>query len=142
MPVKKKAKGKTVSESELRKLGEKAMADFTAESQARYDKARKLYDRQDADTQDALDRMTSLLCRIARRHMWVGVGKKGDRIVFTIAEEIIFHNMFYMANMILMDLAQMDVRVAGFQLPSDLCAHCLAPLHTKKAVKKSVRKSK
>lgn len=137
MPVKKKAKGKTVSESELRKLGEKAMVDFTAESQARYDKARKLYDRQDADTQDALDRMTSLLCRIARRHMWVGVGKKGDRIVFTIAEEIIFHNMFYMAVEILKDLGQMDVRVAGFSYPNDMCVECHREL---KPSKKKVRK--
>lgn len=121
MPVKKK---NAVSESELRKHAQKAMDDFTVEAKARFDKAKKLYDRQDFDTQDALDRMTTLLCRIARKNMWVGVGKRGDRIVFTIPEETVYHNIFYMVCEILKDLAQMDVKVAGFEWPRDMCAEC------------------
>jgi hypothetical protein len=130
-PVKKKG-AKKVSEVELRKLAEQAMADFTSESQARKDKAQKLYDKQDSETQDALDRMTTLLCRIAKRHMWVGVGKKGDRIVMTIPETTIYHNMFYMSVEILKDLAQMDVKVSGFEMPSTLCAECHTELKPSK----------
>lgn len=135
--VAKKKPKKAVSESELHKLAEKAMEDFKSEAKARYDKAQKLYKKQDADTQDALDRMTTLLCRIARRHMWVGVGKKGDRVVFTIPEETIFHNMSYMAVEILKDLAQMDVKVAGFDF-KNLCMEChteLKPTAKKKGKK-------
>lgn len=135
MVAKKKSKN-LVSESELRKLGEKAMEDFTAEAKARYNKAHRLYAKQDDATQDALDRMTTLLCRIARKHMWVGVGKKGDRVVFTIPEQTIYHNMFYMSVEILKDLAQMDVKIAGFDFHG-LCAECHREL---KPAKKKVKR--
>lgn len=134
--VTKKKPKRTMSESELQKQATRVMADFTAEAKARYDKAKKLYDKQDADTQEALDRMTTLLCRIAKRHMWVGVGKVGDRVVSEIPETVIYHNMFYMAVEILKDLAQMDVKVAGFEMPSTLCAECHTELKpSKKKVK-------
>jgi hypothetical protein len=118
--VKKKSK---VNEDKLRELGKKAMDDFSAEAKARHTKAKRLYDKQDSDTQEALDRMTTLLTRIAKRHMWVGLGA-GDKIVFTIPEETIYHNMFYMAVEILKDLGEFDVKVAGFHFPKDLCASC------------------
>lgn len=134
-------KAKAVNLDELRKLAGQAMEDFKIEAKARHDKAHKLYVKQDDDTQDALDRMTALLVRIARRQMWVGVGGKQDRLVMVIPEETIYHNMVFMAVEILKDLAQMDVRVAGFKFVHNLCAECYAEISPKKqTVKKKVRK--
>lgn len=133
--MKKNAK-KKVSEKELHALASKAMDEFKAEAKKRHEIARRLYERQDDETQEALDRMTTLLVRIAKRHMWVGVGKQGDKIVFTIPEETVYHNMFYMAVEILKDLAQMDVKIAGFDFPRDVCADCHVPIKPAKAKKK------
>jgi hypothetical protein len=132
--VKKKAKA-SISESELRKLADKAMVDFNAEATERFVRAKQLYDRQSGDAQDAITRMTNLLCRIAKRQMWVGIGK-GDRVVMDIPEQTIYHNMFYLACEILKDLAQMDVMVSGFKIPADLCAECYIEL---KPAKKKVK---
>lgn len=139
-PVKKKAP-KPISESELRKLADAAMEDFKAEAKARYDKAHKVYVKQDDDTQDALDRMVTLLCRIARRNMWVSAGKRGDRLVLTIPDETVYHNMFYMGVEILKDLAIMDIRIANYTPPADLCAECGKEVKPKKkpTAKKKVK---
>jgi hypothetical protein len=136
-PTKKK---RVVSEDKLREMANEAMEQFKSEAKTRYGQAHKLYAKQDDETQEAIDRMTTFLCRIARRHMWVGVGKRGDRIIFTIPEDTIYHNMFYMTTEILKDLASFDVKVAGFHLPKDLCAVCSTEIKVtkKKVVKKHV----
>lgn len=111
-----------ISDAKLRRMGAAAMTQFQAEAKARHDKAHKLYETQDDDTQDALDRMTTLLCRIARKNMWISTG--GSNMVLQIPEDTIYNNMFYLANEILKDLAQFDIKVAGFQFPDNLCAVC------------------
>jgi hypothetical protein len=55
--------------------------------------------------------------------MWVGAGK-GDRIVVEIPNDAIWNNALYMAVEILKDLAYMDIRVADFTWPTDLCMEC------------------
>lgn len=123
---------KKVSENKLREMAESAMVDFTADAKARYEKANAIYAQQDSDTQDALDRMTALLCQIARRRMWVGVGSREDRLVCTIPEEVVYHNMFYMAVEIMKDLAVMDIKVANYKHPENICAMCGGVKATKK----------
>jgi hypothetical protein len=140
-PVKKKSKPpvKKVSESKLRELADAAMADFKAEAKKRYDHAHAIYNKQDDDTQDALDRVTALLCQTARRNLWVSVGKRGDRLISQIPEETIYHNMHYMAVEILKDLAVMDIKVANFKWTDRLCALCGNEIESKprKKAKKS-----
>lgn len=129
---------KKVTEAKLKELVAAQMAVFTADAKARYEKARRGYVKQSDDTQDALDRMTALLVRIARKHMWVSVGKREDRVVIQIPEETIYHNMFYMASEILKDLATFDVRVADYTFPADVCVECgkeIKPTKKKKKVK-------
>lgn len=135
MPTAKK-KSRKLSEFALRTLANEQMEAFKVEAKERYTTARKLYEKQDDETQEALDKMTALLCRIARKNMWVGVGKKDDRIVLQIPEETIYANMFYMANEILKDLALFDIRVATYTFPPDTCVECGHPAKPKKAKKK------
>lgn len=130
---------KKVSEARLFEMAQKAMADFSAEAKKRYDKAHRSYKQQDDDTQDALDRMTTLLCRIARKKMWVTTGGRQDRVVMTIPEETVYHNMFYMAVEILKDLAVMDVRVANYTFPADTCVECGKTIELKPRAKKKVK---
>lgn len=123
--VKKKlAKPRVVSSAKLKRMADETMESFKKEATARYEKANKLYEQQDEATRDALDRMTALLCRIARKNMWIGVKGYENRAVLQIPEETIYHNMFYMACEIIKDLAQFDIQVAGFKFPENLCAVC------------------
>jgi hypothetical protein len=133
MPTKKTGRKSAV---DVQKLAQASMAAFVSDAEARYKKARRVYEIQDDETQDALDRMTTLLCRIARKNMWVGVGKTAEeRVVLTIPEETIYHNMFYMANEILKDLALFDIRVAEYTFPPNLCVECGAEVKPRKKVK-------
>ena len=132
--AKKKADKRKVTDEQLRKAAQSVMDEFKAESEARYRKAKKHYNSQDDDTQEVLDRITTHLLRIARKHMWVGVGN--DKIVMQIPEEIIYHNMFYMAVEILKDLALMDVRVANYTFPADVCVECGKEIKAKKKAKR------
>lgn len=139
MAKKKSPAMKKVSESKLRELAAEQMTVFAAEAKQRYDKARRGYVKQSEDTQDALDRITTLLVRIARKHMWVSAGKREDRIVLQIPEETVYHNMFYMANEILKDLATLDVRVADYTFPAGVCVECgneIKPMKKKAKAKK------
>ena len=135
--AKKKAKpAKKMSEAKLRKLADKALAQFQAEAAERYELAMKVYKQQDSATKDALDRMIDLLCRIARTQMWVGTGTgKRERIVLSIPDQVVRQNMTYMAVEILLDLAQMDVKVEGFRFP-DMCVVCKKQVKPKKSKRK------
>lgn len=131
-----KKKSKVVSPEKLRELADESMAIFTTDAKARYDKAHKLYEEQDDATQDALDRMTTLLCRIARRNMWVSAGEKSNRLVLQIPEQTIYHNMFYMSVEIVKDLALFDVKIAGFKFSDNLCVECYKNIKPKRPKKK------
>lgn len=130
---------KKVSGEKLFELATTAMEEFQAEAKKRHAKAHTHYAKQDDDTQDAWDRMTTLLCRIARKRMWVGVGKRDDRVVMTIPDETVYHNMFYMAGEILKDLATFDIRVASYTFPANMCVECGTELKSK-PTKKKVKK--
>lgn len=112
---------KRVPEKKLWEHMEKVMVEFTKASERRYAKAMKVYDAQDAITQDALDRMVDHLCAIARKKMYVGT--QTDRVVAAIPDQVVKNNMTYMAVEILIDLAQMDIQIEGFKMPK-LCAVC------------------
>jgi hypothetical protein len=127
-----KKKSTKADMAKLRKDADKVMDEFIAESKARYDQAWKLIEFQDEQTKDAIERMTFLLARIARRRMWVGVGKREDRIVLDIPEQTIEHNVTYMAVEILKDLGHMDVQVERFDFNPGLCAECHVPVKPSK----------
>lgn len=124
---------KKLSDAKLEKLGQDALEKFQAESLARFEKAQKFVELQDADTRDALDRMISLLEDIARPSILVR--PENDRkhgITVLLPKETITHNATWMAVEILKDLGSMDVRVASFKFPKDLCATCHDPIKPKK----------
>jgi hypothetical protein len=83
--------------------------------------------------------MTTLLCQITRKQMWVGVGKREDRIVNLIPEQTVYHNMFAMSVEIIKDLATFDIRVANFKFPENLCAVCSDEIKPKAVKKKAVK---
>lgn len=132
----KSAPRKRIPEKKLWEHMDKAMAEFKEASEERYERAMKVYNEQDALTQDALDRMIDILCAIARRHMWVGAGPNSDRVVQVIPDQVVKQNMTYMAVEILIDLAQMDVQVEGFKMPKNLCAVCRKEIRPKKKGKR------
>ena len=123
---------KKMSETKLRELADQSLAAFQADSELRYQGAKAVYDEQDNQTKDALDRMIDLLSGIARRRMWVSAGGE-NRMVVTLPDQVIRHNMTYMAVEILKDLAIFDVKVDNFTFPDHLCGVCNRP---RKKVKK------
>ena len=138
--VKKKSKPvvtKKVSDNQLQVMAEKALADFKEAAEDRYNRAMKVYEAQDNETKDALDRMIDLLSGIARKRMWVAPSRGSEhRAVVLLPDQVIRQNMTYMAVEILKDLAQMDVRVAGFKFPEGLCLVCSTEIKPKKKRKK------
>jgi hypothetical protein len=134
-PTKKKS-----PEDKLNVLAEVQMALFSAEAEQRFESAMRVFNAQDADTKDAIARVTAVLCRIGRKRMWFALGKKGDRIVREIPEKTMWYNMFYLATEIVKDMGQMDVKISGFKFPADLCATCNTQLtKTKPIAKKKVK---
>lgn len=131
MAVKKKSKPvviKKVSEAKLQELATKALDDFREAAEERYQGAMAVYEAQDNETKDALDRMIDLLSGIARKRMWVAPSRGSDiKAVVLLPDQVIRQNMTYMAVEILKDLAQMDVRVASFTFPDHLCGVCNRP---------------
>ena len=134
-PAKKKS-----DRSKLYVQAEKAMIQFSAESKARFESVQRLISYQDMDTRDAIERMTNLLVRLARRRMWFGVGNRDDRIVLDIPEQTVEWNMTYMAVEILKDLGQMDVQIEAFDFNPGLCCECQVPVKPSKSKKKVVKK--
>lgn len=131
MVTKKKLKTRALAPGKVKAIAAESMALFEKEAKARYDKSRKLYIEQDDETMEALERMITLLCRIARKNMWVSAG--AERIVMQIPEQTIYHNMHYMAVEILKDLAQFDIKVANFKFSEMLCATCYSDHVVKKS---------
>ena len=129
-PMKKKA-----HETEVLALAQER---FHKDAVERRSKAQKHYEAQDDDTQEAIDRMAAMLEKIARRQMWVRIGE--NKVVSQIDAEDITMNMFYMANEIIKDLAVMDVKVANYKFPGNLCAECGTEIKlTKKPTKKGTK---
>jgi hypothetical protein len=106
----------------------KAQAEFMVASFDRMKSAKAVYDMQDGNTRDAIDRMQALLIRLARTRMWIVVGenKKGrkERVIADLPHDAIWNNALYMAVQMLKDLSYMDIRVANFTWPVDLCMEC------------------
>jgi hypothetical protein len=105
----------------------RVQAEFMVASFDRMKSAKAVYDMQDSATRDAIDRMQALLIRIARTRMWVAVeNKKGksERVICDLPHDAIWNNALYMAVQMLKDLSYMDIRVANFNWPVDLCMEC------------------
>jgi len=120
---------------------QRAQAEFMVASFDRMTQAKAVYDMQDAVTRDSIDRMQALLIRLARTRMWVVVGenKKGkkERVICDLPHDAIWNNALYMAVQMLKDLAYMDIRVANFNWPVDLCVECGTEI---KPIRKKVRR--
>jgi len=128
---------KKVSEAKLQQMAQEALDNFKAASEERYERAKKVYDAQDNETKDALDRMIDLLSGIARKRMWVSQTRGSNvKAIVLLPDQVIRHNMFYMAVEILKDLAQMDVRIASFKFPEGLCLVCSNEIKPKKKRRK------
>ena len=110
----------------------RAQAEFMVASFDRMKSAKAVYDMQDSITRDAIDRMQALLIRLARTRMWVvtGENKKGkkERIICDLPHDAIWNNALYMAVQMLKDLSYMDIRVANFNWPVDMCIECGAEI--------------
>ncbi len=123
---------KKINEAKMQKIAGGALKEFQEAAQGRYRRAKVVYDAQDSETQDSLDRMIDLLGRTARKTMWVSASKgSSQKVLVPLPGDAIHHNTFYMAVEILKDLGQMDVKVGGFTFPKDVCAVCSTPIKKK-----------
>lgn len=105
-----------------------------ADSWDRMQYAKQVYDFQNAAGRDAIDRMQSVLIRLSRKSFWIGKGR--ERILAEIPKDAIWNNALYMAVEMMKDLAYMDIRVADFTWPPDLCMECGKPLRPVKKGRK------
>lgn len=124
MPVaKKKSPKKKTSWDQLEKLADLKAQEFAEESEHRFHRAMDVYEAQDEDTQEAIDRMADVMKTIGRTQMWVSTSRTGPRKIVYFSPDTIRHNALYLAVEAVKDLALMDVRVANFKF-IDRCVTC------------------
>jgi hypothetical protein len=102
--------------------------EFQVLSEVRQEIAKDAYDVQDAGTQRTIDRMVATLQQYATGYITAKVGK--TVVPVKIDNDFIGMNLFYLAVEIVKDLAFMDIRVAEFEFPEQLCAVCGTQLTT------------
>jgi hypothetical protein len=96
--------------------------EFTSLSEVRLDMALDAYSVQDEETQAVIDRIAATLQQYATGYVTAKVGKAA--IPVAIDNDLLGYNLFYLAVEIVKDLAFMDIRVAEFEFPDQVCASC------------------
>jgi hypothetical protein len=102
--------------------------DFKMLSEVRQEIAKDAYDAQDEITQRTIDRMVATLQQYATGYITAKVGRTA--VPVAIDNDYIGMNLFYLAVEIVKDLAFMDIRVAEFEFPEQVCANCGIELTT------------
>lgn len=96
--------------------------EFKELSEVRQEIAKDAYDVQDEITQQTIDRITATLQQYATGYITAKVNKTA--VPVKIDNDFIGMNLFYLAVEIVKDLAFMDIRVAEFEFPEQICASC------------------
>jgi hypothetical protein len=102
--------------------------EFKMLSEVRFEIAQDAYAVQDELTQATIDRMVATLQQYATGYITAKVGKTA--VPVAIDNDYIGYNLFYLAVEIVKDLAFMDIRVAEFEFPDQVCASCGIELTT------------
>lgn len=84
-----------------------AAEEFKDISEIRYELAMDVYNAQDAKTKVVIDKIVATLQQFSKTD-----------------NEIVGWNLMYLATEIVKDLAFMDIRVAEFEFPVQMCAMC------------------
>lgn len=83
----------------------------------------RLYYEQDEDTRRMIDRMLSAMRRMAGEpYITIRDGKTARTVA--VEQELQDRNFIYIAMRILVRLAEMDIQIANFRLPKEICAEC------------------
>ena len=102
--------------------------EFKELSEVRLEIAQDAYNVQDDETKKTIDRMVATLQQYATGYITAKVNKTA--VPVKIDHDYIGYNLFYLAVEIVKDLAFMDIRVAEFEFPEQLCASCGVELTT------------
>ena len=102
--------------------------EFKELSEVRQEIAKDAYDVQDELTQQTIDRITATLQQYATGYITAKVNRSA--VPVKIDNDFIGMNLFYLAVEIVKDLAFMDIRVAEFEFPEQICASCGIELST------------
>lgn len=95
------------------------------------------FDHQDEQTKEVIRMIRDRLSLIATGTIRVFPnGRNNPGVTVTINQELIDHNLLYMATEIVKDLAFMDIRVENYEFPTVYCNECGEKLKPKKKVKK------
>jgi hypothetical protein len=129
-----KARKKTPA-AVLDKLADEWNSGFQEIADTKYALARGMYDGQDGETKEALDRIHDVVRSVFRNQLWIAKTRTGERKVFTTDAETQGKFTFYVAMEIAKDLALMDIRVGNFTFTKD-CVECGKPVKGKKKGKR------
>lgn len=101
----------------------RAIADFDDKIDHRYEHAKKIYDAQDGETQQAIDKMVVTMAKMAGRpnFTYQGYSMNADEGWMQRAQE---KNFIWIAIRLLTRCAQWDIRIAKFKAPKTRCSIC------------------
>lgn len=117
-----------------------AVEEFKQLTMIRYEMAKDVFDHQDEDTQEVLQRIVDRLRLSATGYITVSVNPPHSAVVpVKIEQQYVDFNLLFIATEILKDLATFDVRVASFEFPPSLCASCGAEITGQARKRKRVR---
>ena len=98
---------------------------FKASTEARHRLALDVFNHQDSDTQEVIERIQDRLMIGANGVIRVYPnGKQQRSVILDVGLDYMTMNALYVAVEILKDLALMDVQIAQFQFPTSVCAEC------------------
>ena len=110
---------------------------FRASTEARHRLALDVFNHQDSDTQEVIERIQDRLSIGANGvvRVWPD-GKRGKSVLLNVGLDYMQMNALYVAVEILSDLAMMDVQVANFEFPTNVCSECGVKLNSPRRKKR------
>jgi hypothetical protein len=111
------------------KLTADAVEEWESVSLIKYELAKTAYDAQDAETQEAIDRIVKTLQTYATGYINVQLQPPiGAMVPVKVSAEYLGYNLLFLAVEIAKDLGFVGIRLANFVFPETLCASCGAEL--------------
>lgn len=117
---------KVFSAKEQRKLereADNALIDLEEEVEQRYKYARKIYDKQDEQTQAAIDHLIGTMEKMAGPPVFIfrGIRMNADTDQHKTIQQ---KNFMWIAVRLLVACARWDIKIANFKLSKQRCADC------------------
>ena len=123
---------KKTSIAALWKLGEERLTILTKQVDDEFKLAKQVYDEQDDETQESIDRIHETLMTVGAVCMWVSTSRTGPRHIVYYGDELRRKMNTVLAVNIVRDLAQMDIQVSDFKFTKTNCASCNKPIKGKR----------